>query len=209
MKPIKLFLYLIFLLPTCTFSQTSQFEAGQSDFNLGIGFVSTIKAALEADGFQVQTATPPISLTADFATGDHFALGGYVGIAKENLTYTQYDYWGYYSTVTGSISHFILGIRGTYHFEISSDFDAYAGLMLGYNSFKAHIENIPVNISGFTYNLLVGGRYHFSQNFGAFMELGYGVTVVNLGITLKCGGVQGSKSNHTSDNGHRRIKDDD
>lgn len=62
--------------------------------------------------------------------------------------------------------------------------------MLGYNSVKETAEPNILLIGetvakGFTYSLLVGGRYRFTEHIGAFLELGYGVTIINLGLNLK------------------------
>lgn len=77
-----------------------------------------------------------------------------------------------------------------YHFELNPKFDTYGGGMLGYNSVREKAEpNIQLigetDTKGFTYTLLVGGRYRFTEHIGAFLELGYGVTVINLGLNIK------------------------
>jgi hypothetical protein len=43
----------------------------------------------------------------------------------------------------------------------------------------------PTAGGGFTYNVFVGGRYYFTDNIGAFAELGYGISILNLGLCVK------------------------
>ena len=39
--------------------------------------------------------------------------------------------------------------------------------------------------SGIGFSIHVGGRYYFTDNFGAFAEVGYGIAYANLGVSLK------------------------
>jgi len=38
---------------------------------------------------------------------------------------------------------------------------------------------------GVAYSWFIGGRYYFSDKFAGMLELGYGITYLNLGIALK------------------------
>lgn len=185
----RLTITLIIALATSTcFAQNSQFKKGQVDINAGVGFITPL---FTISGYDVKTQTPPISVTADYGITEELSVGLYVATAKDNVYGTLYDlntgnsYYGKQSTV----SHFLIGGRLLYHFELSPKFDTYGGGMLGYNSVKEKAEpNIQLigetDIKGFTYTLLVGGRYRFAKNIGGFLELGYGVTVINLGLNI-------------------------
>jgi hypothetical protein len=68
--------------------------------------------------------------------------------------------------------------------------DSYAGLTLGYNIVSS--KEIGTVRSGYSasssYFLYVGHlglRYYFSQQLGAQVELGYGLGVINVGISYK------------------------
>ncbi|NTW32641.1 MAG: hypothetical protein HGB12_08465, partial [Bacteroidetes bacterium] len=41
------------------------------------------------------------------------------------------------------------------------------------------------NYSGFAWTMFLGGRYFFNHDYGALLELGYGVTYINIGIAKK------------------------
>jgi hypothetical protein len=43
------------------------------------------------------------------------------------------------------------------------------------------------NETAFIWSWFVGGRYYFTDNFAAMLELGYGATYGNIGIAYKFG----------------------
>ncbi len=188
MKRLTITIIIALATSTC-FAQNSQFKKGQVDINAGIGFITPL---FIISGYDVKTKVPPISVTADYGITPELSVGLYAATAKENVYGIQYELntgnflYGKQSTV----SHFLIGGRLLYHFELSSKFDTYGGIMLGYNSVKEKaIPNIHL-IGGtdtkvFTYTLLVGGRYRFAEHIGGFLELGYGVTAINLGLNFK------------------------
>ncbi len=60
--------------------------------------------------------------------------------------------------------------------------------MLGYNIASASWDGAgspSVSAGGATYSVFVGGRYHFSEKFGAYAELGYGIAYLQFGVTVK------------------------
>ena len=82
--------------------------------------------------------------------------------------------------------------RGAYHFhgfETVPQLDPYAGLMLGYNiaSYSATGGySGPNNFGGgLGYSFFLGARWFFTDNIAAFVELGYGVSVLNAGVSFK------------------------
>lgn len=181
--------FIIVLAASTCFGQNSQFKKGQVDINAGIGFITPLFAI---SGYDVKTKTPPISVAADYGITEELSVGLYVATAKDNVYGTLYDlntgnsFYGKQST----ISHFLIGGRLLYHFQLNSKFDTYGGGMLGYNSVKEKSEpNIQLigetDAKGFTYTLLLGGRYRFAEHIGGYLELGYGVTVINLGVNIK------------------------
>lgn len=86
----------------------------------------------------------------------------------------------------GSLSHVIVGVRGLYHFPLLEQLDTYGGTMLGYNAITATgYDNSTGKSSGLTYTVLAGARYPFTKAIGAFLELGYGVAAINVGLSIK------------------------
>lgn len=185
----KLTFVTVFLMVVLTsYGQTSQFKKGQIDINAGLGFITPL---FDISGYDVKTKTPPISLTVGYGINDELSVGLYLASAKDDVYGTLVDNFGrsYYAKQS-VISHFLIGGRLLYHFELSSRLDTYAGGMLGYNSVSEKAEpNVQLygdtKAKGFTYSFLVGGRYRLSERIGPFLELGYGVTLINLGLNIK------------------------
>lgn len=187
----KIFFTLLCII-TCSFcfSQTSLYQKGQLNFNIGVGFITPL---FDVSGYDVKIKTPPVSITADYGLSDEIGVGIYIAKAKSDVYGTLTDLnSGYsYKDKQSTLTHFILGARVLYHFALISKLDTYGGAMLGYNSIKEKAEpNVVVygntETSGFTYSLLIGGRYRLTKLLGAFLELGYGVAVINLGINIRC-----------------------
>jgi hypothetical protein len=75
--------------------------------------------------------------------------------------------------------------------DFTQNIDLYAGLGIGFN-FLSH--KIPEEVglpdsdrNGFNlgYNIFAGGRYYFKPHASAFAEIGYGLSVLNAGITIR------------------------
>ncbi len=157
------------------------FEKGTTAINAGIG----LGTALGGYG----KARPAISVSADFGIWEVggpgvISLGGYVGN-------TGYKYTG--AGYTSKWNYMIIGARGAYHyngFENLPELDLYGGAMLGYNSvnYSSDVDEgsygksygSGIGLSGFA-----GARWFFTDQFGAYAELGYGVSVLNVGATYK------------------------
>lgn len=183
---MKYFITILFAL--LILSSTESFSKGpyskdRSDLNIGIGIGSTLYG---------DETIPPISASYEIGfpgqpneITDKISVGGYVGFAR-----TEYDWWW----GTWAYTHVIVGAKGSYHFYNEGDIDAYAGLIIGYQvlsssyTSKAGYEDYePVSSEngGLTYSGFVGARYYFSPTFGVFGELGYGISYLNIGITMK------------------------
>lgn len=119
-------------------------------------------------------------------------LGAYLGYKslryKETIivppTY-NYDYKWTYT---------IIGIRGAYHYEFVDNLDTYAGVLMSYNiasfSDKSSVDGGVYHYSGSSgsglgLSLYAGGRYYFSDQWAAFLELGYGIAYLQLGAAYK------------------------
>lgn len=159
----------------------AQIDEGQSDINLGIGFVTF--------GMDGETSFPPLSLSYEYAINDNVSVGGIVA-----YTASTWEPFGSFmpDAPTAELSAFIVGARGSYHKELIDDVDTYLGVFLGYNSVSAAWTDDDPNtmlpaleVGGVTYGAYAGARYHFTDNLGAFLEVGYGISAVNIGLTAK------------------------
>ena len=181
---MKNLLFLVLtLVATLSFSnvnaQANFAGKGQIDINAGVGLLRTIYGTHS-------TTVPPVSVSAEMGITDKISVGGYIGYTatKDYFWADDNDYANYSFT--------IIGARGSYHFNLIDKMDTYAGLMLGYAiasskivSDNPYLDDFSAAASGMALSAYVGGRYNFSENLGAFAELGWGISVLNVGVTFK------------------------
>lgn len=127
----------------------------------------------------------PILFSADFAINDAITVGPYLGFTTWRYRFAG-DRWNY--------TFIDFGARGAYHFSkhlnMNTDaLDLYGGVMLGYrvSSFSGpdygwYDDAYPSVVTG---GIFAGARYYFSDKFGAYGELGYGVAPLMIGLTFK------------------------
>jgi hypothetical protein len=182
-KLILLAVAVVFSL-TQMLAQESTFSKGDKVLNLGIGFGSGFYS-----GTYYKTSVPPISASFEVGVKDgvidkgSIGVGGYFAYASHKW---EYSGWGWKYT------DLIIGARGTFHYPLVNKLDTYTGLVLGYHvaSSKEFGNSIPgydysASAGGMIYSWFVGGRYYFSEKFGAMAELGVGIVYLNLGVALK------------------------
>ena len=164
------------------FTASAQYEKGTKDLNIGVGLIRTF-------GFSGETSSvPPLSASFEVGTSDNLSFGGYVGYASQS--YNRSSYYG--SDV--SVSYFLFGPRMGYHFALIPKADTYVGAMIGYGAATVSVtsssglgtSSTPVAaVSSFVYSVHGGIRYPFSPKIGGFAEIGYGISVLNLGLNAK------------------------
>ncbi len=164
------------------------YEQGGNILHLGVGFGNpySAKAAAGAD----VSSTPPIHISFEHGLKDKISIGGLIGYSGSKQTVnigfgTEYEY---------KYSYLIIGARGAYHFYNEDKFNAYGGLMLGYNIASAKVTatgpfasfaTTPASASGVAIGAFVGGRYAFNDKLMAFGELGYSIAWLSVGIGYK------------------------
>ena len=186
MKKLLLFLLVVVFSLTQLFAQESTFKQGDKVLNLGIGFGSTFYS-----GTGYKAGVPPISASLEFGVKDgvldkgSIGIGGYLGYSSHKWDYLSSG-WGWKYT------NIIIGVRGVFHYPLVDKLDTYTGLLLGYNiaTSKEYGNAIPgynysASSGGVAYSWFIGGRYYFSDSFAGMLELGYGITYLNLGVALK------------------------
>ena len=159
----------ITLTSESAFSQV--FDKGVKQANLGIGF---------GGGYGTGSTSPAISGSFEVGVTDKIGVGGIVGYQS-----STYDYgFGSYS-----YTYLIFGARGSYHFYETDNVDVYGGAMLGYQNVSVSSTGstfgAAASSSGIVIGLYLGGRYMFSENIGAFAELGYSISIFSVGLTAK------------------------
>ena len=185
MKKLLLILFVVVFSLTQLLAQESTFKQGEKVLNLGIGLGSTLYS-----GTYYKVGLPPISASLEFGVKDGVLDKGSIGVGGY-VAYSSYK-WDYSSGWYFKYSNFILGVRGIFHYPLVSKLDTYTGLLLGYNIATSKEYGSPVfgydysaSSGGLAYSWFVGGRYYFSDKFAGMLELGYGITYLNIGIALK------------------------
>jgi hypothetical protein len=81
---------------------------------------------------------------------------------------------------SGHYSSLILAGKGSYHFYSDEVFDIYATAILGLN-----FNDIETLISPIFFGTVIGSRFNIVEQFGAFIEAGYGLAYVNTGLAFQ------------------------
>jgi hypothetical protein len=138
-------------------------------------------------------SVPPIPVSIEYIFMDNLfngtgALGGGIFIGYSSSK--QPDSFAYEKIID---SRLIIGARGYIHYGFANKLDTYAGMLLGFKSDKTkfseststafHESNISEGSAAL--NLFVGCRYFVSSNLAISGELGWGVSILNLGVSLK------------------------
>jgi hypothetical protein len=167
-------------------------EVGSNMLNLGVGVGGYYNAY---SSYTSQTPAIGISFDHGFKQVGPgiITLGGYLGykqLVNKNNYYDGANAYYYKWTWT----YLIIGFRSTYQYKVSDKFDIYGGLLLSLNNDKfTHTSNDPsynnhvYNYGGTNvgFSIFGGAHYLFSNKFGAFGEIGYGVSYLTLGLSLK------------------------
>lgn len=162
------------------------FDEGDMVLSFGLGLGSTYYPL----GSYYKTTIPPVFIAGDYCLREdlgpgNLGIGGYLGFSGYKYDYPLSDWNVKYNT-------FIIGGRGTYHFtDLVDKLDLYGGVLIGaeivsHKYSDAALEGYyDANRSGLAWSLFAGARYYLSDNFAVMGELGYGIAVLSLGVSLK------------------------
>ncbi|GAB3275401.1 hypothetical protein GCM10027347_48740 [Larkinella harenae] len=177
MKKLTLATLLAWLLAVALLpaAKAQTVEKGEKFLNAGIGLGAYTYRGL------------PIGASFEYTIKDNISVGGSFDFARYGYSSGGYK-WNH--------TFLFFTARGTYHFgellNVSdSKFDPYAGVSLGVRT-SSYRDNYgysgdyysPYGNSVFL-GMHVGSRYMFSEKFGGFAEIGYGVAVLRVGLTAK------------------------
>lgn len=161
------------LAGTSTVKAQGAYEQGKSYVNLGVGIAPVYGLGI------------PLGVSYEYGFTDRISAGIYADYDHFSDGYEGFNYgWTF----------FYFGVRGAYHFgedlHLNNDkVDLYGGVALGYLSVSVTTPDGGYSNTAYAsrldLGLFVGGKYYFSSNIGAFAELGYGVSVLRLGLALK------------------------
>jgi len=178
---MKKSIFILLTILIAVAAEAQPFQKGTTTANIGVG----LGTALGGLG----KARPAISASIDHGVWDIggpgvISLGGYVGNTGYKYASGNYTYkWNY----------MVVGARGAYHyngFTSVPKLDVYGGIMLGYNIVKYSSDGDDIAMansygSGMGFSGFLGSRWFFSNSMGVYAELGYGVSVLNAGLTFK------------------------
>lgn len=182
-RGITIFACLLF----CASGAFAQYEKGDLTLNAGISF------GLIGYGYGFAGSSsgfPPLSVNVEYSLNEMFAVGPYVGFFSRD-----------YGTIKYNALSF--GDRGTFHasgflnenldLDINEEkLDIYATLILGFETVGWKYDEslwgnqYNANSNSFIFGPVLGIRYNFNPNLGAFFEggrgaFGYGT----LGISVR------------------------
>lgn len=184
----KFLLIIICALASTTLALAQNtFSGGDKVINIGIGFGSTLHT-----GTGYSTKIPPITGSFEMCVVDQLfddksslGVGGYIGYGSSEYKYN----FGGISDFKYKYSDFIIGARGSLHYQFVDKLDTYAGLALGYDivsgSTSGTYTDYSASASGLDFGVFLGARYYFSENLAGMTELGYDIAVFKLGIAYK------------------------
>ena len=174
----------------------AQLMRGNSMFNAGFGL------GMYQQGTQIEV--PPVFASYEYMVSDNFSVGfeaGYYAFKfGQSATISGGDGSNTSVNASGKFTSFYGMALGNYYFLNEYNYNVYGGVKIGYIRVNGETESSietadgeSVNISssiplsGIGYDIHVGGRYMFTDNFGAFAELGYGFSIFRVGLTYKFG----------------------
>jgi len=157
------------LLMGSNISFAQSFKRGDKLLNAGIGI---------GGGLGI-----PVGVSYEQAVSDRISVGGYLAYARKKESWNEYGEWKY--------TYILAAARGSYHFKVNSDrFDPYGGALLGYNVASVKwsgegSEPVSASSGGLMWGVHIGTRYWASEKVGAFAEIGYGATLLNVGVAFR------------------------
>ena len=176
------------LLFSLTFAWAVQAQ-GQAQFD---NSTMVAQAGIGLGGYSnnYSSQTPVMSIAfekgfkEDVGPGN-IGIGGQIGYKSGRYDYNFWD-----TRYSWTYRYTMIAARAVYHpdFAQSEKFDAYAGLTLGmyFLSFGSNDDAVTdYNSSHLLLGAVGGCKYYFTENIGAYAELGYGLGYLNFGVAYK------------------------
>ncbi len=159
-----------------------------ADINFGIGILPTF---VKDHG---KAKVLPLSLSADYKFTEHFSLGL---AASYSVTESGMQEFQDGSTAQWRNYFSMATLRAAAHSRLLNDcWNIYGGLNLGYTNSKIdmmHGEAEKVKTergigrkgNNFLYTAFLGARCAIGQNIGLFGEVGFGVSLAKVGVSVR------------------------
>lgn len=139
---------------------------------------------------------PPIHLAYEYGVADRLINGnnGSIGLGAEMGFYSHGIHkhgWG----ARVGVRNVVIGARSSFHYQFIPKLDTYAGLFLGvrmrrmygrsYDDDDYYYDYGTYTSSELGWNAHLGIRYYLSPSFALNLELGYGYSVLDFGVTFR------------------------
>lgn len=187
MKRMMILLTLLVYALTSANAQTT-FKKGDIELAAGIGLLPTFAK----DGATM--VVPPASVRFNVRLASNFSLGAYAAFSSSEAHQSGLP-GGAVRDVRNEF--YLFGLRAAAHANRMDNWDIYGGAMLGYNVPKVSedITKEKSDVDGpafsrpaenkLTYSAFVGASYYPIKNIGLFAEVGYGISIFNMGLSVK------------------------
>ncbi len=199
---MKKYIYILFLTMISLSSWGQEVFKDDKELHIGVGLGNAILP------YKFNVQVPPIQLSYGWALADNFVLSGTVAYGSTYYEYEEFLYstWpliqGRDVKYRWTTNHYIFGLEARYYLAdalklVSSKFNPYGKIILGYNTVSVnreeienHIEELdpqiaPYPISGTFTGIALGTNYSFNDKFAAFAELGYTISVLQFGVNVR------------------------
>ena len=176
------------------------FAEGKMIITVGYGFPNVGKSVLKTyesyAGYKV-SGFGPLSVKGEYALSDKIGFGLSVNYVSFAATWIEdgTDAAGNTIPYTYTFSRSSVSVLGrmNIHFATSEKLDPYWGVGAGYRtgSYKFtsndpfYTGNITFPTIPFGFETTIGLRYYFSDNIGAYVEMGYAKALIQGGLALK------------------------
>lgn len=164
---LKSTLILMLLLLKMPMIAQNNLDKGNTQINAGLGFSNW---------------GVPVFIGADWGVDDDFTIGAEFSYRNFNQRLNKIQYR---HNISGAL------INGNYHFnnllDLPDKLDLYAGLNIGFYSWRYDSNYFGQRNSGLGWGGQVGGRYFLNEKVGINLEFGGGVALSGgkLGLTFK------------------------
>ena len=174
-------------------AQNTQIKVGDSQVSAGIGLIPTFI------GDNGKTIVPPLSVRYAYQVSEKFSLGAFASYSSTSSALIKNNDG---STNLFNTEMLMIGVRPAVHFLNLKNWDGYGGFSFGYNipmvdvatttpepqtgdDFKATPTFYREAKNNFSYSGFIGATYFVKKNIGVYGEVGYGISLLNLGVTIK------------------------
>lgn len=169
------------------------FLKGQTAVHAGAGFISLQYPSHDdylVYGKVSSEYQMPINLRVDYGVTDNISAGLFIN--KFGATTTIRDRTNDFNVNGWNYKSWTFGVHGAYHAYMGKSLlwlDPYVQGMVGLHALNAKpfgdANYLEPQKGGFAYDISVGANVYFFQPLGFYVEAGYGVNLLNTGITLR------------------------